>query len=175
MAENNGYTNGAMGNYRPVDSNVGDPWADVDMNSPQQVIEARAKQENVDYKLFNDSGDSAIYDLARQLNLRIDPQTKDYLTQYYLQEKGSENAMARSREFNREQYSDMVEGLRKAGLNPMLALQGLNGANMMQGQSTQSGLYTQARNSQNQTNANLAGSIIGTILMAIAIVIAHAI
>lgn len=164
----------SVGSSGPGYSNGGIASA-ANNGSMQAALDNASMVVPEEFRMTLDSENDTIRKLAHDLGLKLDAQTKDYLVQYYLQEKGSENAMARSREFNQNQYSDMVAGLRKAGLNPFLAISGLNGANMMQGQSTQSGLYTQAAASRRQTSANTTASILSTVLMGIALVIAHAI
>lgn len=141
---------------------------------PDSVNDINGQMTYSGSSIVQDSGQDEITKLANDLNLRLDDSTKDLLIQYYLQEKGSENAMGRSREFNQNQYSDMIAGLRKAGLNPFLAVQGLQGANMMQGQSSQIGTNTQQKIASQNRGASTAASVIGSILMAIAIVVAAA-
>lgn len=124
--------------------------------------------------IVKSSEDDLLTRTANDLGLRLDEGTKDAIVQYILSEKGAENAQARSLEFNREQYSALVEGLKRAGLNPFLAIQGLNGANMMSGQSQSSGKYAELQVAKTQRETQAKTSILSAALMAIALVVAHA-
>lgn len=119
--------------------------------------------------LVKDSESDAIEKLANDLNLKLDDISKDYLYQYYLNEQSNKSAWERQMTFEKDKYNYMVEGLRKAGLNPFLALQGLSGGSASANSSTvQGGLYT----SRNNQNKQLAGDVAGKIGTVIAIIAA---
>ena len=122
--------------------------------------------------LVKSSEDDAIDKLANEWNLKLDDQTKDYLMQYYLNEKSAENAYGRSREYNKSYYSDLVEGLKKAGINPFLALSSLSGTNLSNGAgSVSGGLYTQRQNAKKENAANVSKSIMSVLAIVAAAVI----
>lgn len=127
-------------------------------------------------QIVSDSGDDAVTAYAKQLNLKLDDATKGAILEYMMNEHAADNAYARSRSFTREQYTDMVDGLKKAGLNPFLAIQGLSGANQMTGQGVNAaGLYTQQTASKRSTGAAIAGGIMGALaLIAMAMIKAMA-
>lgn len=124
--------------------------------------------------LINDSENDAIEKLAKDLNIKLSDETKDYLTQYYLNEKSAENSYKRSLDASNTQYQRAVADLRKAGLNPFLAIQSLSGsAPSSQTASVQGGIYTSRTNQKTQSGTQAATSILG-VLGIIAAALIHA-
>ena len=110
-----------------------------------------------------------VNDLAKSLGMELNDQTRDYLYQYILNEKASKNAWDRSVFAAQNQYQWLVKDLQKAGLNPFLALSGMNAASAQSsGGSVTGGLITskennRATNQKDMMKAILTGlvSIIG--------------
>ena len=104
---------------------------------------------NTQQQLVSDSGQDAITQLSKELNVKLDDQTKDYLMQYYLDEKKAANTQLRQSKAERDYYPNLVAGLQKAGINPMLALSGLSGGGTgASSGSTSGGLYTSRANAK---------------------------
>lgn len=124
--------------------------------------------------LVLDSSDDAISKLAKDLNMKLDDETKDYLTQYYLNERSNKNAWDRQMDASNTQYQRAVADLRKAGINPFLALQSLSGSSpTSSGQSVQGGLYTSRKNQVDQNSKDVVTRIM-TVLGVVAAAIISA-
>lgn len=116
--------------------------------------------------LVKDSGGAVIENLAKDLDLRLDEQTKDYLMQYYLDEKKAQNTQLRQSQAERDYYPNLIAGLQKAGLNPMLALSGLSGGGTgASSGSTTGGLFTSSANSKRQAAANTGSKMLQVLSM----------
>ena len=107
-----------------------------------------------------DATDDAIRAMAKELGVSLTPETKDYLWQYYLQKKTADYGLNLSKEYDSEKYQRAVADMRKAGLNPFLALQSLgSGSGLSGGSSITSGSITSQRNTKTQTNTNMATQV----------------
>lgn len=110
-----------------------------------------------------------VYDRIRTvLNSSLSAETKDYLVSYMLSEQGAENAFQRSMRASSSQYQRAVEDLRKAGINPFLALQSLSGSSPTSPASSVSGDYYSARKNQSRENAKDIVGKIGSVIAIIA-------
>lgn len=110
--------------------------------------------------LVQDNTDDAIAKLANDLNLKLDDTTKDYLVQHTLNEHSAENAWKREMEASNTQYQRAMEDIRRAGLNPFLAIQSLSGSSpSSNAQSVTGGLYTSRKNQQEQNTKDIAGKV----------------
>lgn len=78
--------------------------------------------------IANDSEQAQIEKLASELGIKLNDASKDYLVQYMLNDKLSQNAFNRELESRKTAYQDTVKDLQAAGVNPFLAFQGLSGA-----------------------------------------------
>ena len=114
--------------------------------------------------MINDSQTDAISKLAKDLNLKLSDDTKDYLYQYYLQRQNDEWAFAKQNQYDSTRYQRTVADLQKAGLNPFLALQSLSpsSSNVSSGSIT-SGSITSRRNTDKQANTDIGRGIMTVI------------
>lgn len=146
------------------------------MDLPGQNLSGSTSYQEAQFSMVKDSGDDAISKLANDLNLKLDDTTKDYLVQYALNEESNKKAWQRQMDASNTQYQRAVEDLRKAGLNPFLALQSLQGSvPSSSGQSVQGGLYTSRRNQATQNAKDSIGKVLGVLAtIAAAVVMAMA-
>lgn len=146
------------------------------MDLPGQNLSGSTSYQEAQFSMVKDSGDDAISKLANDLNLKLDDTTKDYLVQYALNEESNKKAWQRQMDASNTQYQRAVEDLRKAGLNPFLALQSLQGSvPSSSGQSVQGGLYTSRRNQATQNAKDSVGKVLGVLAtIAAAVVMAMA-
>lgn len=114
--------------------------------------------------LVKDSQADAIQKLAKDLNLKLTDDTKDYLYQYYLQRQNDEWAFAKQNQYDSTRYQRTVADLQKAGLNPFLALQSLSpsSSNVSSGSIT-SGSITSRRNTDKQSTTDMGRGIMTVI------------
>lgn len=146
------------------------------MDLPGQNLSGSTSYQEAQFSMVKDSGDDAISKLANDLNLKLDDTTKDYLVQYALNEESNKKAWQRQMDASNNQYQRAVADLRKAGLNPFLALQSLQGSvPSSSGQSVQGGLYTSRRNQATQNAKDSVGKVLGVLAtIAAAVVMAMA-
>lgn len=108
-----------------------------------------------------DSGSDQIAKLAKEYGVRLDSTTKDYLTQYYLNEKASENSFLRELGASNTQYQRAVKDLQKAGINPYVAFDALRGSGASSSSgSVSGGLYTSKGNQKMQSATQGISSIL---------------
>ena len=118
--------------------------------------------------MVNDSGQDQIAALAQKLGIKLDDTTKDYLIEYYLNDRASSNAFNREMSAYNSRYQNAVEDMRKAGLNPFLAFDAISGAGANSSASGVSGgLYTQKGNSLRQTGTSLISTILSMVASAV--------
>lgn len=153
------------------------PWIQDNIVSPFQSFFGKSSQGSEpqydENSIYFKPGDKNIKELADKLGIGVmTDATKEYLLNYMLNEQSSEAAWNRSVFAAKNQYQWLTEDLQKAGLNPFLALSGLNAAQASSsGQGVGSGMITSRKNNEltNQTNMMRAlmtaiASIIGIAL-----------
>lgn len=124
--------------------------------------------------IVQSSSDDAISKLAEQLGIKLNDESKDYLYNYFFNEQSRKNAWNDSVFAAKNQYQWLVDDLKKAGLNPFLAMSGMNAAGAsssgqgVSGGSIVSRKNNQATNQKDMLKAILTGlvSIIGIAIMA---------
>lgn len=123
-----------------------------------------------------DATDDAIRKLAQQYGVSLNNETKDYLLQTYLQNKSADYALGLSKEYDSTKYQRAVEDMKKAGLNPFLAMQSLGSSSgLSSGSSITSGSITSQRNTKTQANTNIATQIMQVLgIVAAAVIYAMA-
>ena len=126
--------------------------------------------------MVSDASADAITSLAKELNVKLDDQTKDYLMQYYLDEKKAANTQLRQSQAEKDYYPNLVEGLQKAGINPMLALGGLSGGGTgASSGSTTGGLYTSRQNAKGNNETTMDNRFLAVLgMIAVALIYALA-
>lgn len=114
--------------------------------------------------MIDDNSSLEVNKVYNLLNSKLDQSSKDYLLQYYLNERSNKTAWDRQMEASNSQYQRTVADLRKAGINPFLALQSLQGSvPSSTGASVQGGLFTSRRNQQTQNTKDVAGRIMAVL------------
>lgn len=129
-----------------------------DANENDAVYNSEA---NVSAGVVRDSTQDSIQNLANELNIKLNDETKDYLYQYYLQRKNDEWAFQKQSEYDSMRYQRAVEDMKKAGLNPFLAMSSLSAANSsIDSGSISSGFITSRKNSQLETAGNVGRGVL---------------
>lgn len=133
------------------------PQASLPINSAVSV-------DNV----LNDNTAGLASKVSGILDSKLSNATKDYLVEYYLNEQSAINAHQRSMNASSTQYQRAVADLRKAGINPFLALQSLGGSlPTSQAGSTSGGYYSERENAKRKNAVDIGGKI-GTVIAIIA-------
>lgn len=147
-----------FGDDHPLRNNpiLSDSWFDMANN----MVDSSVYKNQIKYS----AEQPEIAKLANELGLKLNDDTKDYLLQYYLGQQSDKAAFDRSMEASNTQYQRAVEDLRKAGLNPFLALQSLSGSSPTSSSSGSGGGYIAA----NERNKNTLTSKLFTVLGIIA-------
>lgn len=142
---------------------------DQETADPQSYLEHLQRQTDGDpnnNSIVADSGQDEISRLARELNIKLDDTSKDYLYQYYLSNKNSENAFNRELYASSTQYQRVVEDLKKAGLNPFLAFDSLRGSGASSSSgSISGGLLTDKQNSKREQGQKYTQTIVSILGM----------
>lgn len=134
--------------------NSGPSWSD-----PLGIEWSNQQQQNIDNaKLVKDSQSEEMEKLAKELGIKLSPETLDYLYSYMINEKSAENAYKRSLEASSTQYQRAVADLQKAGLNPFLALQSLSGSAPSSPSASVSGGYITQRYSSDKQSQTSYGT-----------------
>lgn len=118
----------------------------------------------------SDANGESILEWAKQLGIEVNDQTKDYLIQSYLVEQARKNEFADNVYAAQHQYQWLRDDLQKAGLNPFLALSGLN-SSMAQSSSSgvSGGNIISGKNNAATNSTNLLRSVLTGILSIIGI------
>lgn len=122
----------------------------------------------------NSSTQSPLAKMANDYGIPFNQTTSDYLMEHYLNEKSAENAWNRSVFSAQHQNQWLVDDLKKAGLNPFLAMSGMNAAAPTSSAGSVSGGSITSRANIKATNENdlikalisSIGSILGLGLIA---------
>lgn len=115
--------------------------------------------------LVVDSGDKEIDDFMNRI-AGLPAETKDYLTEYFLNEKSRKNAFNDSMMASNTQYQRAVADLKKAGLNPFLAFDALRGSAPSSSAGSVSGGHNVSRVNNEKGLGVKAGAIIAALLAA---------
>ena len=111
--------------------------------------------------------DPMLLELAKKYGLSLNDSTKDYLTQFYVNEQSNKTAWERTLEADRTKYQRAVEDIKAAGLNPVQVLGGFGGSSpSASNSSVSSGFYTENKKT-NLTQGVKAGLGVAAVLVAI--------